>query len=151
MPVWSQIEVDIGILTACLPCLSPLLRLFFHSAHQQRTMTPSMVTLPRYAGGRSWGSVDSQESTDAKEKGEERRITEEASGGHNTKNEDGKAKGVVMFSEKELPPIPEESERSPTYYEDASDEEEAREVGIARQVGIARSTSKRIEYGRGMS
>jgi hypothetical protein len=27
-----------------------------------------MVTLPKYAGSRSWGSMDSQESADAKEK-----------------------------------------------------------------------------------
>ena len=149
MPVWSQIEVDIGILTACLPCLSPLLRLFFHSAHQQRTMTPSMVTLPKYAGSRSWGSIDCQESTDTKEKepvahADERRETDrdQARLGEGAKE--------VQWSEKELPSIP-EGERGSTYYEDASDEEEAREIGFARQVGIARSSSRRVDFSRRMS
>ena len=95
--------------------------------------------------------MDSQKSTDAKQEEEESRTAEEVLGGQNTKNEDGKTRGEVTFSEKELPPIPEESERGSTYYEDASDEEEARGVGIARQLGIARSTSKRIEYSRRMS
>jgi hypothetical protein len=151
VPVWSQIEVDIGILTACLPCLSPLLRLFFHSTHQQRTMTPSMVTLPKYAGSRSWGSMDSQESADAKEKeaadahADERRETDrdQARLGDGAKE--------AQWSEKELPPIPEESERGSAYYEDASDEEEAREIGVARQVGIARSSSRRVEFSRRIS
>ncbi|KAF1927398.1 uncharacterized protein M421DRAFT_30823, partial [Didymella exigua CBS 183.55] len=52
IPVWSQIEVDVGVLTACLPCLSPLLRLFFPATRAQRNMTPSMVTLPKYSA--SW-------------------------------------------------------------------------------------------------
>jgi hypothetical protein len=52
VPVWSQIEVDIGILAASLPSLSPLLKQVFHCPH--RTATPSEVpTIPGYRG--SWG------------------------------------------------------------------------------------------------
>lgn len=111
-------------------------------------MTPSMVTLPKYAGSGSLGSVDSRESDGTKEK--EGSAGEQVLGSRNAK-EDGRARGMVFVSEKELPPIPEQSERGSAYYEDASDEEEAREVGVARQVGIARSSSKRIEYSRKMS
>lgn len=153
--MWSQIEVDIGILTACLPCLSPLLRLFFHSTHQQRTMTPSMVSLPKYAGSGSWRSVDSHEDDKQeglglgeKDRGEDTRAAE-------GRVVDGRAglaeREEVRGGEKELPPIPEESERGSAYYEDASDEEEAREIGVARQVGLARSSSRRIEFSRRMS
>ncbi|KAI4675672.1 uncharacterized protein J4E88_007706 [Alternaria novae-zelandiae] len=52
VPVWSQIEVDIGILAASLPSLSPLLKHVFHCP--ARATTPSEVpTLPGYRG--SWG------------------------------------------------------------------------------------------------
>ncbi|KNG45362.1 hypothetical protein DDE82_002448 [Stemphylium lycopersici] len=52
VPVWSQIEVDVGILAASLPCLSPLLKQVFHCP--SRASTPSEVpTLPGYRG--SWG------------------------------------------------------------------------------------------------
>ncbi|KAJ4369298.1 hypothetical protein N0V86_009129 [Didymella sp. IMI 355093] len=141
VPVWSQIEVDIGILTACLPCLSPLLRLFFHSAREPRTLTPSMVTLPEYPG--SWASVDSQESGGSK--GQQEGASEKGAG------QEGKQGARVRWCEKELPAVPEESERASGYYEDASDEEEAREIGIAKEVGIARTSSKRVERSRRMS
>ncbi|KAI4956569.1 hypothetical protein J4E91_000781 [Alternaria rosae] len=52
VPVWSQIEVDIGILAASLPSLSPLLKHVFNCP--ARATTPSEVpTLPGYRG--SWG------------------------------------------------------------------------------------------------
>jgi hypothetical protein len=61
VPVWSQIEVDIGIVTACLPCLSPLLRLAWTGLsppQSTRTQTPSMMYLP---GMSSWDSDDEKE------------------------------------------------------------------------------------------
>lgn len=128
VPVWSQIEVDIGILTACLPCLSPLLRLFWSEVSVHRSMTQSMVELPKYDGGlTSDGALDSQEGRDMKEK---------------AGTQQGKVPGEkeVRWSEKELPPVP--VERA-SYYEGASDEEEARESGVAREVSNARSSSKR--------
>ncbi|KAJ4313081.1 hypothetical protein N0V94_007115 [Neodidymelliopsis sp. IMI 364377] len=126
IPVWSQIEVDIGILTACLPCLSPLLRLMWSEVSVTRTMTPSMVELPKYSG--SWASADSRESG-----GEEK--TKEA-----------------PRREKELPALPSEKEEKgvkvkvSSYYDDASDEEEAREGNAA-----AKSASKRMEMSRKLS
>lgn len=48
--MWSQIEVDIGILTACLPCLSPLLRLVWTEVSpplSPSARSPSMLHLPR--------------------------------------------------------------------------------------------------------
>ncbi|KAF1357774.1 hypothetical protein EJ07DRAFT_70648, partial [Lizonia empirigonia] len=62
VPVWSQIEVDTGIVTACLPCFSPLLRLVWSEVKVSRTTTPSMVELPKYSG--SWATTDSQDSID---------------------------------------------------------------------------------------
>jgi hypothetical protein len=126
IPVWSQIEVDIGILTACLPCLSPLLRLMWSEVSVTRTMTPSMVELPKYSG--SWASADSRES------GGEEKMKE------------------VPRREKELPALPSEKEEKvvkvkvSSYYDDASDEEEAREGNVA-----AKSASKRMEMSRKLS
>ncbi|KAH7346953.1 hypothetical protein BKA66DRAFT_433216 [Pyrenochaeta sp. MPI-SDFR-AT-0127] len=54
VPVWSQIEVDVGIIAASLPCLSPLLKLVCSGLSIARPVTPSQVpTLPGYRG--SWG------------------------------------------------------------------------------------------------
>ena len=93
VPVWSQIEVDIGIVTACLPCLSPLLRLAWSEVGvKSRTMTPSMVTLPKYSG--SWGSVDTV--TGEVEKVDEKVEIED-----------------VGLSEKQLPALPEYVEKTP--------------------------------------
>lgn len=61
VPVWSQIEVDIGIVTACLPCLSPLLRLAWTGLsppQSPRVQTPSMMYLP---GMSSWDSDDEKD------------------------------------------------------------------------------------------
>lgn len=55
---------------------------------------------------------------------------------------EGKEDGAVRVSEKELPALPEGAGKGgvmSSYYDDASDEEEAREVGVAR------TTSKRVE------
>ncbi|KAH6625684.1 hypothetical protein C7974DRAFT_205507 [Boeremia exigua] len=133
VPVWSQIEVDVGILTACLPCLSPLLRMFWSEVRVPRITTPSMVQLPKYSG--SWDSVDSKDS--------------QASGGSVGKEEGGRGDGAVRVSEKELPALPagprgrSAAEGMSGYYEDASDEEEARD---ADDIGVARSDSKRVEH-----
>ncbi|KAJ4354852.1 hypothetical protein N0V95_003462 [Ascochyta clinopodiicola] len=131
VPVWSQIEVDIGILTACLPCLSPLLRLVWSEVSVPRIMTPSMIELPKYSG--SWKSIDSQESME--EKGTPGGKTLEMVFDHKMRN-------------KELPGLPGDvGERNgqvkvSSYYDDASDEEEARDVGVAR------TGSKRPETNR---
>ena len=91
-----------------------------------KTMTPSMVELPKYSG--SWGSMDSDGSAE-------------------------KEKGKEVVREKKLPALPDDARKSgavkvSSYYDDASDEEEARD---ARSVGVARPSSKRIEYTRKMS
>ena len=128
VPVWSQIEVDIGIVTACLPCLSPLLRLAWSEVGvKSRTMTPSMVTLPKYSG--SWGSVDTV--TGEVEKVDEKVEIED-----------------VGLSEKQLPALPEYVEKEvavkeSSYYEDASDEEEAREGDRKNE-----APSRRVDYNR---
>lgn len=55
--MWSQIEVDIGILAASLPCLSPLLKLVWSGFSTIRAGTPSQVpTIPGYRG--SWEEKD---------------------------------------------------------------------------------------------
>ncbi|KAJ4984115.1 L-fucose permease [Stagonosporopsis vannaccii] len=126
VPVWSQIEVDIGILTACLPCLSPLLRLFWTEVRAPRNMTPSMVELPKYSGSFP-DSVGSQEGKDEK--------ACEALGL-------GKKGDRLNVGEKELPALPKGVKREGAdYYDDASDEEEGQGVGLAR------TSSKRVEYG----
>ncbi|KAJ8107852.1 hypothetical protein OPT61_g8579 [Boeremia exigua] len=130
VPVWSQIEVDVGIITACLPCLSPILRFVWSEVHAPRTVTPSMVELPKYSG--SWGSVDSQES--GAEKGKE---------GEGEKTGLRGKSDAVRVREKELPALPEDVRKElngfSSYYDDASDEEEARDVGVAR------TNSKKVE------
>ncbi|XPT03226.1 hypothetical protein M3J09_012327 [Ascochyta lentis] len=133
VPVWSQIEVDIGILTACLPCLSPLLRLVWSEVSVTRTMTPSMVELPKYSG--SWKSVDSQENM--QEKGMQGdQIIEMV-----TENKTG---------DKELLQFPEDIDEKgqfdmSSYYDDASDEE------AARNVSVARISSRKPDMGRKLS
>lgn len=97
-----------------------------------------MVELPKYSG--SWGSVGSQECGAAK--------TDD--GGSVKEGAVGKG-DEIRLTEKELPAIPEERARASSYYDDASDEEEAREIGVAREVGIARSSSRRMEFSRKMS
>lgn len=55
VPVWSQIEVNVGIVAASLPCLSPLLKLVCCGLSTARSSTPSQIpTLPGYRG--SWGA-----------------------------------------------------------------------------------------------
>ncbi|EUC37204.1 hypothetical protein COCVIDRAFT_14926 [Bipolaris victoriae FI3] len=55
VPVWSQIEVDVSILAASLPCLYPLFKHVFHPC--SRPATPSeMPTLPGYP--ESWAEQD---------------------------------------------------------------------------------------------
>jgi hypothetical protein len=129
VPVWSQIEVDIGIVTACLPCLSPLLRLVWGEVSAPRTMTPSMVELPKYSG--SWDSMDSRDTIEEEKEKKTR--------------------------EKELPALPKGSEerdekeygkvtvKISSYYDDASDEEEARDVGVTSTL------AKRVERSRKLS
>lgn len=132
VPVWSQIEVDIGIVTACLPCLSPLLRLAWSEVGvKSRTMTPSMVTLPKYSG--SWGSVDTAT-------GEVEKVDE--------KEGDGDVDMGVRVDQKALPALPKYVEKvgaakESSYYEDASDEEEAREGDKKNE-----APSRRSEYTR---
>jgi hypothetical protein len=49
VPVWSQIEVDIGILAASLPSLSPLLAPVWTGSPSSRAATPSeMPDFPEY-------------------------------------------------------------------------------------------------------
>lgn len=98
-----------------------------------RTVTPSMVELPKYSG--SWGSVDSQESVEEK-KG----------------LQDGEPTGTELSKrrDKELPKLPEDGNKKvqgkmTSYYDDASDEEEARDIGVAR------TSSKRTEMSRKLS
>jgi hypothetical protein len=120
VPIWSQIEVDIGVLTACLPCLSPLLVLFYKSTHTKRAVTPSMVSLPKYSGG-----LGSSIEEDEKEGKGELALGE------------GRGKeGEVKWTEKELPAIPGE------YYDGASDEEEARDTTMDRPARHVRRVSR---------
>jgi hypothetical protein len=55
VPVWSQIEVNVGIVAASLPSLSPLFKQIFGGCHTQtRASTPSQI--PTIMGYReSWG------------------------------------------------------------------------------------------------
>lgn len=111
-----------------------------------RTMTPSMVELPKYDG--SWGSVDSGESKgSAEEKMDEK------------ERPTGEERGNV-WAGKELPALPEEEEedlerekdekvRLGSYYDDASDEEEAR-VDRGKEAN-GRLGGRRSEYSRRMS
>jgi hypothetical protein len=51
VPVWSQIEVDIGILAASLPSLSPLLKQAWMGSSTTRPSTPSQLPdFPEYRG-----------------------------------------------------------------------------------------------------
>ena len=94
-----------------------------------------MVELPKYSG--SWGTVDSQESMEEK-KG--------VQGGTGTGTDIG-----IETRDKELPKLPEDMDEKKaqvkvsSYYDDASDEEEARDVGMAR------ASSKRMETNRKLS
>ncbi|KAF2996083.1 hypothetical protein E8E13_004551 [Curvularia kusanoi] len=135
VPVWSQIEVDIGILTACLPCLSPLLRLAWSEVSASRgTTTPSMVSLPKYSG--SWGSVDTAE-------GDAGKVVEKGSGTGDVRE------GGGALKEKDLPALPASAEKEvaikeSSYYDDASDEEEARE----QHHPLPKTGARRGEYTR---
>lgn len=95
-----------------------------------------MVELPKYSG--SWDSMDSQESTNMK------------SVKAHPMNEKSGAK-TSTIREKELPAVPgiggkEDAKISnSSFYEDASDEEEAREVNPAR------TSDRKALYNRKMS
>ena len=69
VPVWSQIEVDVGIVAASLPSLSPLLKQAWLGLHAPtRASTPSQIrTLPGYR--ESWGVEKRMGSSDDEEKG----------------------------------------------------------------------------------
>ncbi|KAJ4355748.1 uncharacterized protein N0V89_003768 [Didymosphaeria variabile] len=43
IPLWSQIEVDVGIVAASLPSLSPLLKQIWSGLAHSRTMSPSHI------------------------------------------------------------------------------------------------------------
>ncbi|KAF2187466.1 hypothetical protein K469DRAFT_570023, partial [Zopfia rhizophila CBS 207.26] len=54
VPLWSQIEVDVGIMAASLPSLTPLLKQMWSGFIRYKSMTPSRIrtlTRPR----ESWG------------------------------------------------------------------------------------------------
>lgn len=83
VPVWSQIEVDVGIIAASLPCLSPLLKLAWSGFSTPRAGTPSQVpTIPGYRG--SWAasnmSKNSEFDVEKMEKLEENGYFDNASG-----------------------------------------------------------------------
>lgn len=94
-----------------------------------------MVELPKYS--ESWGTIDSQDSMDTKKP---RRCCKRKGSESDSK-----------IAEKELPELPEDVDEknehviTTSYYDDASDEEEAREVGVAR------TSSKRVELSRKLS
>lgn len=63
--MWSQIEVDVGIVAASLPSLSPLLKLVWTGFTPSRASTPSQVpTLPGFR--KSWGKMDEPRTTGPK-------------------------------------------------------------------------------------
>ncbi|OAL48471.1 hypothetical protein IQ07DRAFT_622898 [Pyrenochaeta sp. DS3sAY3a] len=63
VPVWSQIEVDVGIIAASLPCLSPLLKLAWSGFSTPRAGTPSQVpTIPGYRG--SWAASNMSKNSE---------------------------------------------------------------------------------------
>ena len=99
-------------------------------------MTPSMVELPKYSG--SWDSMDSQESVDAK-------------GGEAIPAIKKSGVKASMIREKELPALPQGVGKkdvkisSSSFYDDASDEEEFREVDSVR------ISDMKIQYNRKMS
>lgn len=43
VPLWSQIEVDVGIIAACLPSLSPLFKQVWSGVSNSRTLSPSRI------------------------------------------------------------------------------------------------------------
>jgi hypothetical protein len=98
-----------------------------------------MVELPKYSG--SWGTMNSQESKEEKDKSN-------GSGIH----EVGDTSGLEWGMEKELPALPRDVKSAnmgvSSYYDDASDEEEAREES---GVSAAKSSSRRIEFNRKLS
>ncbi|KAH7075991.1 hypothetical protein FB567DRAFT_563466 [Paraphoma chrysanthemicola] len=74
VPVWSQIEVDVGILAASLPSLSPLVKRLWSGFTTKRSSTPSqMPDFPQYLdsvnqpGGPKRGSIDIEKSFKADE------------------------------------------------------------------------------------
>jgi hypothetical protein len=49
VPIWSQIEVDIGIVVASLPSLNPLLKRMWTGTSKKRSLTPSQLPdFPEY-------------------------------------------------------------------------------------------------------
>lgn len=53
VPIWSQIEVDIGIVVASLPSLNPLLKQVWKGGSKKRSLTPSQLPdFPEYQ--QSW-------------------------------------------------------------------------------------------------
>lgn len=136
VPVWSQIEVDIGILAASLPSLSPLLKHVFHCP--ARATTPSEVpTLPGYRG--SWGEknlVSMEDEDDIEKSAWDFASPEEKNGAFNfdverrltvTEIEMGKAMDMGN-----------------SYFDDTASEVEERESVGRPSIGVARTADVHV-------
>ena len=109
MPIWSQIEVDIGIVVASLPSLNPLLKHVWAIPSMRRSATPSeLPDFPEYQ--KSWNERKSPSDTefDMEEslKGDSGIFYEE---GSDEEDALGVAKSGV--TSKALPPLPSGSKR----------------------------------------
>ena len=139
VPVWSQIEVDVAIVAASLPSLSPLFKqawLGFHTP--TRASTPSQIpTLPGYR--ESWGVEEKLGSfNDDVEKGAWESDVEKR----------GKYDGEIFGGEKRLTVREKEMGRSLnmgiSYYDDSLSDVDDDEMKRRPSIGVARTADVQI-------
>ncbi|KAH3911995.1 hypothetical protein HBI56_174850 [Parastagonospora nodorum] len=114
VPIWSQIEVDIGIVVASLPSLNPLLKHVWAPPSMRRSATPSeLPDFPEYQ--KSWDERKSPSDTEFDVEGslksDSETFYEESS---DDEDDSGAAKPGVLS--KALPPLPLGSKSSKSWW-----------------------------------
>lgn len=95
VPIWSQIEVDVGIVVASLPSLNPLLKQVWKGSSKKRSLTPSQLPdFPEYQQGWNPGGSPSAPDFDV-EKSRNHSATSFYDESSDTEDEIDKAKLAV--------------------------------------------------------
>ena len=109
MPIWSQIEVDMGIVVASLPSLNPLLKHVWAPPSMRRSATPSeLPDFPEYQK-----SCDERKSPSDMEFDVEGSLKSDPRNSYGESSDDEDDLGAAKSGglSKALPPLPSGSKR----------------------------------------
>jgi hypothetical protein len=80
VPIWSHIEVEVGILVASLPSLNPLVKQMWASTSMRRSLTPSeLPDFPDYQADWSTKNLSSDVDSDGEKSHKETSFYDESS------------------------------------------------------------------------